>query len=139
MSKHAKADEETALQHDARMYAEGATKGLTEEQVAKVAIGARAIKEGLSAVASEGTPEEIAARVAIAFASLLAMMCKTPAGDLSDVLDHSIAGYAMAAGSLVGVYEMPDPPVDDAEMQKILDQVKADLEEHREETALKYL
>jgi hypothetical protein len=78
---------------------------MSDQERARYGSAARTISEGLAEITE--SPES-AAFVAIAFSKLLALLSKLPLSTAGEVIEGSAASYALAAGHLLGVFQLPE-------------------------------
>lgn len=94
------------LREYARQMAESVSSQLDDKHRTAIAEGAHAVMQGLRSCVSS---DEDAASAALAFVKLLTAIGHAPVSNVSDVIEHTTAGYALAAGALMGVYALPEP------------------------------
>lgn len=93
------------LRETARKLAEGVSSRVSDSSRGAIGDGARHVMDGLRAFVGDDAP---AAAAAVCFVKLLSMLAASPVSDISDILEHTCAGYAMAAGALMGAYALPE-------------------------------
>jgi hypothetical protein len=112
------------LRESARKIAESISSTVSDDERAQYGVATRLVMEGLRQTVSEGTPEEIAAKLAMSFATLLAMISRSPFQDAHDIVRDTIISYAWAAGALTGTFTLPDAPEGDPALDRMMAQVR---------------
>jgi hypothetical protein len=90
---------------NARELAEGMSELLTAKEQALANEHASSVVEGLREICES---DASASKVAAAFTKLLALLQCQPLQYAGESIDHTIAAYALAAGNLAGVYDLPE-------------------------------
>lgn len=103
--------DERTVQERARRFAEGVSSTLSEPERLKIGHAAHTVIEGLREICDS---DESCAKVAMAFSQLIALLQVTPLNDAVVAMDNTVSAYALAAGSLAGVYVLPEQEGDDA-------------------------
>lgn len=132
------------IKQQARRMAEGISSTLTDAERPDAGENARATVEGtLNAATVSSDPRMVAAYYSIAISKMLSMISKTPAGQVSKVLDSYVIAYSLAAGAVAGVYELPEAPeVDEAAIKAFIEKVAeggTDVKLGSPDRAVKYL
>jgi hypothetical protein len=96
------------IRESSRQLAEGISATLSDEERESAQKTAVSIAVDLREVCSEGTPDEIAATISQSITAMLATLSSTSLQAVASLMEHNMCAYALAAGALVGVYELPE-------------------------------
>lgn len=91
-----------------RRSAEAISSSLSDNEKDTVSEGAYKL---IDALRKFGTNDETCVRVALLVAGTMAMLESVPTRHLNDALGDTISAYTFAAGSLAGVYTLPERKV----------------------------
>lgn len=96
-----------------RQQTEGESALLSDDQRLRYGLHARHVAEGFGRYAKDDLSGAV---IASTIASILLGLLRMPVGQLTRALDQSVTVYTLAAGSLAGVYELPEAENEAAEV-----------------------